>query len=257
MVLFLLAGFFHSINHHLIYVKDVQAATYLNTISKYNNTSCSTGFFNNTIFDFGTSNCQLKSLNNGSATITVKYLRGSATFHSILSGSLGLAKIYGVTGGNGAAFEFQISSGYQINSVTLAIGATNSGFRVNSGTFITSKNTNSTTNFASNTTKVTVKQGAASSNTDFYSFGFTYESLSETEAETYASDFLSSTENKSGQCDTVNLNWSTLETDYLAISTEAKTQLNSNENNQTIIDARLRYIYLRLFDDTLINFANI
>jgi hypothetical protein len=81
-----------------------------------------------------------------------------------------------------------------------------------------------------------------------------YISLNEGNAEIYSSNFLSSTAGKIN-C-TSDTGWSTLQSDYNALSADAKTEFKTNTTNQTIVDARERYNYLIAFNNTLTDFVN-
>ena len=74
------------------------------------------------------------------------------------------------------------------------------------------------------------------------------------DAESFSTDFLTATENKAN-C-TSDTGWSTLQSDYDALSADAKTEFKTNTTNQTIVDARERYNYLIAFNNTLTDFVN-
>ncbi len=78
-----------------------------------------------------------------------------------------------------------------------------------------------------------------------------------TDAETFSSDFNSTTDNKFGSCTTEGLDWTSLTNTYNALSYEAKVEFTNNTSNATIVSARDRYQYLRSFNNLLTNFANI
>jgi hypothetical protein len=78
-----------------------------------------------------------------------------------------------------------------------------------------------------------------------------------TSASNYASDFISNTNNKNGLCNAAGLSWSTLQTSYNALSRGAQVEFGINTSDSTISSARTRYLYLRSFDPTLVNFASL
>ncbi len=69
----------------------------------------------------------------------------------------------------------------------------------------------------------------------------------------YSQQFLTTTENKTN-C-TSDSGWSTLETNYNALSNDAKNEFKTNTTNQTIVNARARYNYLISFNNTLNDFV--
>jgi uncharacterized protein YjdB len=170
----LLTGIAFSVGSSEPSVFEGEAATFTNTISKYDANTCSTSFANDAFLSFGTTNCSIKSVNNGSPSITVKYKRNSTSTHTLLGNTSTQIRLYGGTSNNGGELEFEISSGYEISSVAVDLGGTNIGFSVNGGSSITVVNSISTTNLAANTTKVNIKNVASSGRVDFDSFEFTY-----------------------------------------------------------------------------------
>jgi len=78
-----------------------------------------------------------------------------------------------------------------------------------------------------------------------------------TDAETFSSTFISTTNDKNGDCTTDGLSWTSLTNTYNALSYEAKVEFTNNTSNATIVSARDRYQYLRSFNNLLTNFANI
>ncbi|MFZ9197650.1 MAG: hypothetical protein ACO22H_04790 [Bacilli bacterium] len=88
-----------------------------------------------------------------------------------------------------------------------------------------------------------------------FDYEYQYTSIAESEAENYSSNFLLTTDNKQNLCDSVNLDWSTLESNYNSLSLDAKNEFKTNSTIQTIIDARARYNYLISFNNTLNDFV--
>jgi hypothetical protein len=79
-----------------------------------------------------------------------------------------------------------------------------------------------------------------------------------TTAEIFANYFLSQTETKSGSCTDAGLGWSTtLTSDYNNLSAGQKALFVGGSANTAISNAVSRYLYLRSFDATLTNFANL
>jgi hypothetical protein len=78
-----------------------------------------------------------------------------------------------------------------------------------------------------------------------------------TDAETFSSTFISTTNGRNGDCTTDGLSWTSLTSTYNALSYEAKVEFTNNTSNATIVSARDRYQYLRTFNNSLPNFANI
>ncbi len=78
-------------------------------------------------------------------------------------------------------------------------------------------------------------------------------SQSEVDAKNFASNFNIATDNKAN-C-TSDSGWSTLESDYNALTVGAQNEFKTNSTNQTIIDARVRYNYLISFNNTLNDFV--
>lgn len=74
------------------------------------------------------------------------------------------------------------------------------------------------------------------------------------DAESFSNDFLTATENQVN-C-TSDTGWSTLGTNFDALSEDAKTEFRTNTTNTTIVNARARYNYLRAFNNTLTDFVN-
>jgi hypothetical protein len=87
-----------------------------------------------------------------------------------------------------------------------------------------------------------------------FTYEYTYTAQYETDSINYANNFLTATENKAN-C-TSDSGWSTLQSDYNALSADAKTEFKTNTTNQTIVDARERYNYLIAFNNTLTDFVN-
>jgi hypothetical protein len=81
---------------------------------------------------------------------------------------------------------------------------------------------------------------------------FTIDS-NEISARDFSTDFLIATENKAN-C-TSDTGWSTLETDYNALSSDAKNEFKTNTTNQKIVDARERYNYLININGLLTDFV--
>ena len=79
-----------------------------------------------------------------------------------------------------------------------------------------------------------------------------------TTAEIFANYFLSQTETKVGLCTDVGLGWSTtLTSDYNNLSAGEKALFVAGSANTAISNAVSRYLYLRSFNATLTNFANL
>ena len=70
---------------------------------------------------------------------------------------------------------------------------------------------------------------------------------------TFAVDFLATTNNKQGQCTAAGLSWSTLETEYNALTADQKTAFRTDTTDPEIVAARERYIYLRTIAPLLLN----
>jgi hypothetical protein len=73
-----------------------------------------------------------------------------------------------------------------------------------------------------------------------------------TDAETFSTSFLSSTDNKEN-C-TSSEGWLTLKNSFDALSALAKEEFKTNISNSTIVNARARYNYLVSFNNTLTTF---
>ena len=79
-----------------------------------------------------------------------------------------------------------------------------------------------------------------------------------TTAEIFANYFLSQTEAKVGSCTDAGLGWSTtLTSDYNNLSAGQKALFVAGSANTAISNAVSRYLYLRSFNATLTNFANL
>ncbi len=74
---------------------------------------------------------------------------------------------------------------------------------------------------------------------------------------TFSDYFLTNTNNKNGQCTIGGLNWTNLSDTYNTLTTNQKSLFVANSANSSVADAVSRYLYLRSFNATLTNFANL
>jgi len=241
-------------NYTTSYFEGEAATTFSATIKKYNLTA-STPSVSDGLLSFGTSDSSLTySQNTGNATFSVSFAKNSSTTTTLYNNSSGEVRLYpGLT--NGGSLTYSISSGYKILSFRIK-SSQNPGATINAGTSFTSLD--KTENFSALTTQVTLKNVVNQSSGSGNNFRkteviMTYESISENDAESYSTNFLTSTENKAN-C-TSDTGWATLESDYNALSTDAKNEFKTNTTNQTILDARARYNYLIGFNNTLNDFV--
>lgn len=101
--------------------------------------------------------------------------------------------------------------------------------------------------------------GGSNSQIESISFTMTVAEVVANNGQTYsfAVDFLATTDNKQGLCTTEGLSWSTLETQYNALTSDQKTAFRTDTTDPEILAARQRYIYLRTVNSGLTNFASL
>jgi len=71
---------------------------------------------------------------------------------------------------------------------------------------------------------------------------------------TFAIDFLAATENKQGLCTEAGLGWTSLKTQYDALTTDQKNAFQNDTTDPEIVAARTRYLYLRTITPSLTAF---
>ncbi|MFZ9782064.1 MAG: hypothetical protein ACO3C8_02450, partial [Bacilli bacterium] len=101
--------------------------------------------------------------------------------------------------------------------------------------------------------------GGSNSQIESIAFNMTVAEVVANNGQTYsfAIDFLATTDNKQGLCTTEGLSWSTLETQYNALTSDQKTAFQTDTTDPEILAARLRYVYLRTVNSGLTNFASL
>jgi hypothetical protein len=217
-------------------------------------TGVTTSFADGATLPIGTGNGNISVTNNGNAVITTKFYRNNSTTFSILNNSAGEIRLYPYNT-NGGELRYEISSGFNFKSITTQFSSTSGAVSINSGSSTTDRTV--TVNFSGTMNLISLKNSANSTsanNLQIISVSLTYESSNEVEAEFFSTSLLNATENKAN-C-TTDAGWSSLQSDYNALSADAKTEFKTNTTNQTIVDARERYNYLIAFNNTLTDFVN-
>ncbi len=102
-------------------------------------------------------------------------------------------------------------------------------------------------------------RGGTNSQIESIAFEMTVADVVATNGQTYsfAVDFLATTDNKQGACTAAGLSWSTLETQYNNLTADQKTAFRTDTTDPEIVAARTRYLYLRSFNGSLVNFASL
>lgn len=261
--LFLLAGIGTTIANYSTSVIEGQAIDYtLGIDTGYtgaNDGSSAWTTTNSQSSTFG-SKTLLQSLNSttsyvSTVTSTTKFYPAGSTY-----GSAGKFKV-GTSTAGGWGLVFTLSNSKKAINVELTVKRfTSNGSTYDTDTYISINGGNS--QLVSSTSSELLTFNISSSNSvsisgtgkRFYLEGIKLSiDPSEDEASNFSTAFLLSTENKTN-C-TSDSGWSTLESDYNALTVGAQNEFKSNTTNQTIVDARARYNYLISYNNALNDFV--
>lgn len=150
---------------------------------------------------------------------------------------------------NSTAANYSVISGTSAGNTT--VSSTSQTF--NSSSFAILGTNNNLSYFAF------LPTGGTDSQIESIAFNMTVAEVVATNGQTYsfAVDLLATTDNKQGACTAEGLSWSTLETQYNGLTADQKTAFRTDTTDPEIVAARERYLYLRSFNSSLVNFASL
>lgn len=147
---------------------------------------------------------------------------------------------------NATAADYSVISGTSAGNTT--VSSTSQTF--NSSSFAILGTNNNLSYFAF------LPTGGSNSQIESIAFNMTVAEVVANNGQTYsfAIDFLAATENKQGLCTEAGLGWTSLKTQYDALTTDQKNAFQNDTTDPEIVAARTRYLYLRTITPSLTAF---
>ncbi|MEY3692460.1 MAG: hypothetical protein RLZZ388_631 [Bacillota bacterium] len=147
---------------------------------------------------------------------------------------------------NATAADYSVISGTSAGNKTVS----NTSQSFNSSSFAILGTNNNLSYFAF------LPTGGSNSQIESIAFNMTVADVVANNGQTYtfAIDFLAATENKQGLCTEAGLDWTSLKTQYDALTTDQKNAFQNDTTDPEIVAARTRYLYLRTITPSLTAF---
>ncbi len=241
------------------------ALTFTITPSNFTNVSTSTASTSEVLGSITVSGVQIdlgikNAVRNTSGTPNLELTNNASALYNInpLPGTISSIVI---TQKTGQANTLHVGSTSRIINATAANYTVISGTSDGSTTVSSTSQTFNSASFAilGSSTNLSyfafLPTGGTNSQIESIAFTVTVADVVANNGQTYsfAVDFLAATDNKQGQCTAAGLSWSTLETQYNALTADQKSAFRTDTTDPEIVAARERYIYLRTIAPLLLN----
>jgi hypothetical protein len=244
---------------------DAASLTFTITPSNFPNLSTSTASTSEVLGSITVSGVQIdlgikNAVRNTTGTASLDLVKNASALYNInpLPGTISSIVI---TQKTGQSNTLHVGSTSRIISATAANYSVISGTSAGNTTVSSTSQTFDSSSFAILGTNNNLSYfaflptGGTNSEIQSIAFNMTVAEVVASNGQTYsfAIDLLATTDNKQGACTAEGLSWSTLETQYNALTADQKSAFRTDTTDPEIVAARERYIYLRTIAPLLLN----